>query len=159
MSNTAVAERELLLSRVMHAPAALVFNAWTESTQLEQWWSPPEYETQVREMSVEPEGRTRLIRRDPDGFEYPTTLVYADITAARSLTYMQSDEGDPEQDPSAFGVAVQFQEEGPESTRVTMSLVFKTSEQRDLAAHECDSGSGAYGTLRRLDQFLQEFLP
>ena len=159
MENTAVAERELVLSRVMHAPAALVFNAWTESSQLEQWWSPPEYETHVHEMSVEPDGRTRLVRRDPDGFEYPTTLVYADITAARSLTYMQSDEGDPGQDAAAIGVAVEFQEEGPESTRVTMSLVFKTAGQRDLAAHECDSGSGAYGALRRLDQFLQDFLP
>ena len=151
MENTAVAERELVLSRVMHAPAALVFNAWTESSQLEQWWSPPEYETHVREMAVEPDGRTRLIRRDPDGFEYATTLVYADITAAHTLTYMQ--------DATAFGVAVQFEEEGPESTRVTLSLVFKTAELRDRAALECDAGSGAYGALRRLDQFLQEFLP
>jgi uncharacterized protein YndB with AHSA1/START domain len=159
MENTAVAERELVLSRVMHAPAALVFNAWTESSQLEQWWSPPEYETHVREMAVEPDGRTRLIRRDPDGFEYATTLVYADITAAHTLTYMQTDEGDAEQDATAFGVAVQFEEEGPESTRVTLSLVFKTAELRDRAALECDAGSGAYGALRRLDQFLQEFLP
>ena len=153
------ADRELTVSRIVHAPAALAFNAWTEPTQLEQWWGPPDYETQVHEMTVEPKGKARLVMRDPDGFEYPTTLVYADIEAARSLSYMQSDDTDPDSDAATFGVAVRFEEEGLALTRVSMCMLFKTAAVRDRAASECDAGAGANETLRRLDQFLQEFLP
>ena len=120
---------------------------------------PPDCETRVHAMAVEPDGKTRLVVRDQDGFEHPTTLVYGHITAARSLPYMQSDDGDPDNGASAFGVALRFDEEGAELTRVTMTMLFKTPAVRDLAASECTAGFGAHETLGRLDQFLKAFLP
>ena len=156
---SASADREWSVSRVVYAPAALAFNAWTEPQQLEQWFGPPGCETVVQAMDVEPGGKTRLMMRDPDGFEKLTTLVYAGLTAARFLSYMQSDDGDSEDDAVSFGVSVRFEEEGPTRTRVTMTMLFKTAAVRDRAASECDAGAGAHDTLRRLDRFLQEFLP
>jgi uncharacterized protein YndB with AHSA1/START domain len=156
---SSAADRELVVSRVVRAPAALVFNAWIEPAQFEQWWGPPDYETRVHEMVVEPDGKTRFVMVDQDGFEYPTTLVYAGIEAARSLSYMQTDGSDPDDDAATFGVAVRFEDEGQEATRVTMSILFKTAAVRDRAAAESNTGAGAGETLRRLDQFLQDFLP
>jgi len=153
------ADRELVVSRVVHAPAALAFNAWTEPAQFEQWWGPPDRETVVHGMVVEPEGKTSLVMRDSNGFECPATLVYADIKAASALSYMQSDDGDPEDDAAAFGVSVRFEDVGPELTRVTMCMLFKTAAVRERAASECEAGSGAHASLGRLDRFLQAFQP
>ena len=144
------------MSCLVHAPAALAFNAWTEPSQFQQWWGPPGHETLLHEMEVEPDGKTRLVTRDPDGREHPTTLVYSGIKAAHSLSYMQSDDSDPDNDATTFGVAVRFEDEGLELTRVTMSMLFKTAAARDSAA---TTGSGANETLERLDRFLQAFLP
>ena len=148
------ADRELSVSRVVHAPAALAFNAWTESLQLEQWFGPPDCETVVQAMDVVPEGRTRLMVRDADGFERTITLIYSELTAAHVLSYLHSDDSDPDDDAASFGVAVQFEEEAP-----TMTMRFKTAAVRARAATACDAGAGACDTLRRLDRFLQEFLP
>ena len=85
------------------APVERVWQLWADPSQLEKWWGPPGYETLLHEMEVEPDGKTRLVTRDPDGREHPTTLVYAGIKAAHSLSYMQSDDSDPTmtQRPSA----------------------------------------------------------
>jgi len=153
------ADRGFVVSCVIHAPAALAFNAWIEPKQLEQWWGPAGFETLVHEMAVEPDGITRLVMRDADGVEYPNKLVYADITAGRLLSYMQSDDSDPDNDAAAFGVTVRFEDEGQEQTRVTMRMLFKTAAERDRVVNEYDAVSGANQTLQRLDQFLQAFLP
>lgn len=153
------ADRELVVSRIVRAPAALAFNAWIEPTQIEQWWGPPGYETQVHEMTVEPDGKTRLVMRDRNGFEYPTTLVYTGIEAACSLSYMQSDGSEPDNDAATFGVAVRFEGEGPASTRVTLYMKFKTAAVRDRAARENESSACANDMLGRLDRFLVAFLP
>ncbi len=156
---SSASERELVVSRIVGAPAALAFNAWIEPTQVEQWWGPPGCETHVHEMTVKPDGKARLVMRGPDGFESATTLIYSSIEAAHSLTYMQSDGGDPDNDAATFGVAVRFEEDGLESTRITMNMMFKTAAVRDRAASESESGGGANGQLGRLDRFLAAFLP
>ena len=78
-------DNEFEVSHVVHAPAALAFNAWIEPQQLARWWAPDGFETTVHEMAVEPGGTTRLVMRGPDGVEYPNKIVYAGIKAADSL--------------------------------------------------------------------------
>ncbi|MEO8855395.1 MAG: SRPBCC domain-containing protein [Burkholderiaceae bacterium] len=156
--DSATADRSIEVSRLIDAPAALVFNAWIEPKQLEQWWGPVGFETTVHEMDVEPEGITRLVMRGPDGVEYPNKFVYTDIKAAKLLSYMQSDDSDPDNDAAAIGVMVRFHEED-ERTRVTLRSVFKTVAERERVAHEHGAGQGAQQTLERLERFLKDFLP
>jgi uncharacterized protein YndB with AHSA1/START domain len=152
------ADREMVVSRLIDQPTALVFNAWTEPKQLEQWWGPEGFTTTVHEMDVAEDGITRLVMRGPDGVDYPNKLVYANIIAAKRLSYMQSDDGDADNDAAAFGVTVLFEEEAHQ-TRVTMHALFKTAAERDRVVQEGEALNGANQTLARLDQFLQTFLP
>lgn len=152
------ADREMVVSRLIDAPAALVFNAWTEPKQLEQWWGPDGFTTTVHEMDVVSEGITRLVMHGPDGVDYPNKLVYTDIKAAKLLSYMHSDDSDADNDAAAFGVTVLF--DGDEhQTRVTMHALFKTAAERDRVVKEYDALDGAEQTLDRLAKFLKEFLP
>ena len=152
------ADREMVVSRLIDAPAALVFNAWIEPKQLEQWWGPTGFTTTVHEMDVAEGGITRLVMQGPDGVDYPNKLVYTDIEAARRLSYMHSDDGDADNDAAAFGVTVSFEEEDNQ-TRVTLHALFKTAAERDRVVKEYDALQGANQTLGRLDKFLKEFLP
>ena len=152
------ADRELVVSRLIDAPAALAFNAWIEPKQLEQWWGPDGFQTTVHEMEVRPEGITRLVMHGPDGVDYPNKLVYTEIMAAKVLSYMQSDGSDSDNDAASFGVMVRFEEEGHQ-TRVTVHSLFKTAAERDRVEQEVEAISGATQTLARLEKFLKEFLP
>ena len=152
------ADREMVVSRLIDQPTALVFNAWTEPKQLEQWWGPNGFTTTVHEMDVVDGGITRLVMRGPDGVDYPNNLVYTDILAAKRLSYMHSNDGDPDNDAGAFGVTVLFDEEGLQ-TRVTMHALFKTADARERIVTAHDAVTGADQTLERLDRFLQAFLP
>ena len=152
------ADREIVVSRLIDAPTALVFNAWIETKQLEQWWGPAGFTTAVHEMDVTDGGITRLVMHGPDGVDYPNKLVYTDILAAKRLSYMQTDDGDLDNDAAAFGVTVLFEEESHQ-TRVTMHALFKTDTERKRVVNGCDAVTSANQTLERLDKFLQEFLP
>lgn len=153
------ADREIVVLRLIDAPAALVFNAWIEPHQLEKWWGPEGFRTSVHEMDVKPGGITRLVMRGPDGVEYPNRLAYAEVKAARLLTWLQSDDSDDDNDAATFGVAVHFEEEGLLRTRVTMQTLFKTAAERDRLARDADAVAGARQTLERLEKFLKDFLP
>lgn len=152
------ADREMVVSRLIDEPTALVFNAWTEPKQLEQWWGPDGFTTTVHEMDVVEGGITRLVMHGPDGVDYPNRLAYTSITAAKRLSYMHSDDGDADNDAAAFGVTVSFEDDG-HRTRVTMLALFKTAAERERVVKEYDALQGANQTLERLDKFLQEFLP
>ena len=152
------ADREMVVTRLIDAPAALVFNAWIEPSQLEHWWGPNGFKTTVHEMDVSEDGITRLVMQGPDGVDYPNKLAYTDILAAKRLCYMQTDDGDLDNDAAAFGVSVLFEEEGSK-TRITMHTLFKTAAECDFVVKEYDALAGANQTLERLDAFLKEFLP
>ena len=152
------ADREIVVSRLIDEPTALVFNAWIEPKQLEQWWGPNGFTTTVHEMDVVEGGITRLVMHGPDGVDYPNKLVYTNITAAKRLSYMHSDDGDADNDAAAFGVTVSFEDDG-HHTCVTMLALFKTAAERERVVKEYDALQGANQTLERLDKFLQEFLP
>ena len=43
-NNSTVSTTKLVITRVINAPCALVYRAWTDPKQMVQWWSPKEIE-------------------------------------------------------------------------------------------------------------------
>ena len=62
-----ISDRELVLTRLIDAPRAKLFRAWTEPELLKQWFAPLPYTTPVAELDVRPGGRCFVVMRDPDG--------------------------------------------------------------------------------------------
>ena len=157
-SVSSTAQREMVVSRLIKAPAALVFNAWIQPRQLEQWWGPNGFKTTVHEMDVQEGGITRIVMHGSDGVDYPNKFVYTDIQAGNLLSYTHSDDSDLDNDAATFEVKVEFDDEG-QQTRVTMFALFKTADERDRVVNEYDAVAGANQTLERLAKFLRAFLP
>jgi uncharacterized protein YndB with AHSA1/START domain len=81
------AGRELVLSRVVPVPRALVWRAWTEPELLKQWFAPRPWTTPKAEMDVRPGGTTRSVMRSPDGAEYDNSGVFLEVVPGERLVF------------------------------------------------------------------------
>ena len=60
---------DLTLQRVIRAPRAVVWRAWTEPSQLEQWWVPAPAVARVDRLEAQP-GGAFVTRISEDGVEF-----------------------------------------------------------------------------------------
>src|SRR5713226_6480380 len=84
---TASTERELTITRILDAPRALVFKAWTEAGHLAQWWGPKGFTNPVCEIDLRPGGALRIVMRAPDGAEYPMKGIFREIVPPSRLVF------------------------------------------------------------------------
>jgi uncharacterized protein YndB with AHSA1/START domain len=84
---TPTSDRELLLTRIIDAPRAKVFRAWTDPTLLKQWFAPLPYTTPVAELDVRPGGANLIVMRSPDGTELPHRGIYLEVVGNERLVF------------------------------------------------------------------------
>ncbi|MEX2609992.1 MAG: SRPBCC family protein [Gemmatimonadota bacterium] len=146
------AKRELVLSRVVDAPCALVFEAWTSPEHVDRWMGPRGYTTETLSMDVRVGGAWRYTMTGPDGTVYPNRVTYRAIEPPARLEYRH--DADTDEDPHGFDVWVSFaEEEEGRRTRVSMRMRLASKEARDFTI-----GFGAvelgYQTLARLAEHV-----
>jgi|SRR5271165_5096868 len=87
LTDSVAAERELIVSRVIDAPRALVFNAWTDPEQVARWWGPKGYVTVDSQMDIRPGGAYRSRMRSPEGVDHIKRGVYREIVAPERIVF------------------------------------------------------------------------
>jgi uncharacterized protein YndB with AHSA1/START domain len=80
-------DRELVLTRLINAPRAKVYRAWTEPELLKQWFAPLPYTTPVAELDVRPGGANLIVMRDPQGNDLPNSGVYLEVVKNERLVF------------------------------------------------------------------------
>ncbi|HUT41214.1 MAG TPA: SRPBCC family protein [Gammaproteobacteria bacterium] len=83
----ATADRELVLTRIIAAPRARLFRAWTEPGLLKQWFAPLPWTTPHAELDVRPGGASLVVMRDPDGNEIPNRGVYLEVIENERIVF------------------------------------------------------------------------
>ena len=143
-----LADRELVITRVLDAPRRLVFRAWTDPEQLARWWGPRGFTTIFSEADVRPGGAWRRRMRSSEGAECCGRGIYREIAAPERLvfTYAWEDaDGNPGHETV---VTVTFEALG-DKTRLTLrQAVFETVTSRD--AHD----GGWSSCLDRFAEYL-----
>jgi uncharacterized protein YndB with AHSA1/START domain len=86
-ANSAIADRELVLTRTFNAAPELVYRAWTEPELLKQWFAPRPFTTPVAETDVRPGGASLIVMRSPDGTDYPNRGVYLEVVKNERLVF------------------------------------------------------------------------
>lgn len=129
-----IAERELVLTRLIAAPRAKLWRAWTEPELLKQWFAPLPFTTPVAELDVRPGGRCLVVMRDPEGKDWPNPGVYLDVVANERLVFTDAyvSAWEPSTKPFMTSI-VTFADEG-QGTRYTARALHWTVEDRK--AHE-----------------------
>jgi uncharacterized protein YndB with AHSA1/START domain len=85
--DSAAADRELTVSRVIDAPRPLVFKAWTDAAQVARWWGPKGFTTVEYEMDVRPGGAYRLVMRSPEGTDHRKRGTYREIVEPERIIF------------------------------------------------------------------------
>jgi uncharacterized protein YndB with AHSA1/START domain len=129
----ALAERqtELTVTRVIDAPRALVFRAWTQPEHAAHWWGPQGFSTLSCQMDVRPGGNFRSSMRSPSGSIHTKRGVYRDVTAPERLvfTFAWEDEaGDPTHETI---VTVTFDDLGTRTRLTLHQALFESESLRD----------------------------
>src|SRR4029079_14392886 len=122
-AQSATADREIVISRVIGAPRDVVFEAFTEVRHLSRWWGPEGFTTTTRAFEFRVGGEWDFEMHGPDGTDYQEWISWTEITPPeRSARH----HGESRGDPNAFSSVLEFVPDGG-ATRIELRTVFPTT--------------------------------
>ena len=130
-------ELEIRVERIFDAPRAHVFSVWTDPELIPEWWGD---QTVVEEMEVRPGGKWRfntaygVVEGEFREVEPPARLVQTFQNHLQTL---------------------EFEELGEERTKLTQTMRFASTEERDTTM-QYGVEEGAKGGFARIDAVLQK---
>ena len=126
---------DLTLERVIAAPPALLYRAWTEPALLVQWFTPEPWQTVRAECDVRPGGSSLIVMRGPDGSEHPNRGVYLEVVPNRKIVFTDAyvRAWEPSGKPFMTGT-IEFHDLGNGSTRYAARVSHWSAEDRDAHA-------------------------
>jgi uncharacterized protein YndB with AHSA1/START domain len=80
-------EREVLITRRLAAPRALVFRAFTDPTHLARWWGPRGFTAPECELDLRVGGALCIVMQAPDGQRFPMTGVIDELDPPERFAY------------------------------------------------------------------------
>ena len=151
-AQSAMADREIVISRVIDAPRELVFEAFTEVRHLSRWWGPEGFSTTTRSFEFRVGGEWDFVMHGPDGTDYQEWIIWRKIAPPERIALLH---GESRDDPNAFESVLTFEPAG-EETRTVMHTVFPTKELRDEAVEKYHAIEGGEQTLHNLAAYVAE---
>lgn len=85
-----MAQKQLIITRTLNAPRALVFKVWTEAEHLAQWWGPKGFTLVVSNLDFRPGGLFHYCMKSPDGFVMWGRFDYREIIAPEKIVFTNS---------------------------------------------------------------------
>jgi uncharacterized protein YndB with AHSA1/START domain len=146
----------MIVSRVVNAPRALVFEAWTDPNHLEHWWGPDGFTTTTSAFDMRPGGVWRFVMHGPDGRDYENRITFDAVEKPERIRYHHG--GGDDVEPVQFRTTVTFEDLGNNRTRITLHAVFPSAAERDRVVKEYGADNGATQTLARLADYVARHL-
>lgn len=81
------ADLDLQISRVLRAPRAALWRAWTEPGLLRQWWCPKPWTTEVVAFDPRPGGAFHTLLRGPDGSTSDNPGCFLEVEPAACISF------------------------------------------------------------------------
>jgi uncharacterized protein YndB with AHSA1/START domain len=78
---------DLVLERLVAAPAAFLWRGWTVPEQLKKWFTPAPWKTVDCEIDLRPGGKFRTVMRGPEGQEVDNVGCYLEIIPNQKLVW------------------------------------------------------------------------
>lgn len=152
-------DREIVLTRVLHAPRELVWQAWTDPKHVVNWWGPRGFTTTIETMDFRVGGAWKHVMHGPDGANYPNKSIFKEIVPLERITYSHGGGREDGGAPGAnFTATWTFETVGPRQTRLTGRMVFPSAEARDLVVKEYGAIEGGRQTLERASEYVAGLL-
>ena len=151
-AETATADREIVISRVIDASRELVFEAFTEVRHLSQWCGPDGFTTTTRSFEFREGGVWDFVMHGPGGTDYAEWITWTEIVPPERIALRH---GESRDDPNVFESTLTFAPHGT-ATRIEMRTVFPTTQLRDQAVEQYHAIEGGEQTLSNLAAYVTE---
>ena len=149
MAASTSADRELVVSRLIDAPPALVFRAWTQPEHIARWWGPQGFTTIYCDMDIRIGGRYRFGMRSPEGTEHWKVGVFREIVEPERVVFTFAWEASDGTPGHELLTTVTFTEQDGQTLLTLRQAVFETTDGRD------DHGRGWTSCLERFAEYMQ----
>ena len=127
-----LADRELVITRILDAPPSLVFKLWTDPAQVTRWLGPRGFTATRMERDLRPGGAWRAcLRRDETGGELWQGGVYREVVEPERLVFTFAWDGADGRPGHETLVTITFAEHAGKTTMTFCQAVFESVEQRD----------------------------
>jgi uncharacterized protein YndB with AHSA1/START domain len=142
---------EIRIARIYDAPVGAVWDAWTDSEQVAEWWGPRGFTLTTHSKDLRPGGSWIYTMHGPDGVDYPNKTLYLEVDKHSKLVY---DHGGNDDRPPMFRVTVLFSEiDG--KTKMEMSMTLPTPEAAE-ETRKFIKKAGGDSTWDRLAEYLEK---
>ena len=140
--------RTLTIEKTFNAPLKLVWEAWSQSEHIGQWWGPKGMDTKVIVHEFKVGGHWKYVMQMPNGGEFITEGIYSEIIEHEKIV------SSADFKPMTEGVElhVHFEESGAQ-TKFTFKVIHETEayckQQEQMGFY-----NGWGSTFERLDEFV-----
>jgi uncharacterized protein YndB with AHSA1/START domain len=132
-------EFDLVLERMLDAPADLVWKAWTTPEHIKQWWAPRPYQTPECEIELRPGGKFYTRMTGPDGFDFSGTACILEVEPGKRIIwsttmkdgYRPNEFKDDGCTGFPFTAIHTFEDAGDGKTRYTARVMHANQKDRD----------------------------
>lgn len=126
MANLAgVAERTMVLQRVIKAPVSMVWGAWMNAESLPKWWGPDGFSCRTSRIDLRAGGEWVFDMIAPDGTVFPNYHKYGPMVPGQRLSYTLHW---GENGPKHADAWASFEDVGG-ATKVTLGMVMATAQE------------------------------
>jgi uncharacterized protein YndB with AHSA1/START domain len=151
------AENEIFLSRILHAPRELVWEAWTNPRHVANWWGPRGFTNTTKRHDFRVGGYWEHTMHGPDGTNYPNKARFLEIVPLERITFLLgggSDLEDDERRGATFRATWTFETVDGDKTRLSGRMVFPSKEARDRVVRDFGAVEGGKQTLERAAEYV-----
>lgn len=147
-------DREVVIARVVDADPNTAFQAWTDPTQIVQWFGPEGFNTETHEIDIRAGGLWRFDMVAPDGTRFSNRMAFLRIETPRLIEVQHGTDSDD--DPDAFQMLVTFDAQSNGKTVITLRQMHPTPQRRTTVI---GFGAVEYGaqTLSKLANHVMQF--
>lgn len=147
---------DLVLSRTIAVPRALVWRAWTDPAILPQWFAPRPWTTVACEIDLRLGGAFRTTMRSPEGQEFPSAGCILEVVHERRLAFTDALQPGFRPSEKPFFTAIVTMEDAPGGgTIYTARALHRNDADRDAHA----AMGFEFGWNQCLDQLVEVMQP
>lgn len=142
--------RTITIKRTFNAPISLVWEAWTQSEHIAEWWSPKGIKTKVVEHDFKIGGKWKYIMPMPNGQEFIAEGEYTEIVVLEKIV------SSADFKPMTEGVEIQsLFKANDNKTDFTFNVIHPTEEYK-IQQEKMGIMNGWGSVFDRLDELLKK---
>jgi uncharacterized protein YndB with AHSA1/START domain len=141
-------DREVIVSRLLNAPIALVWKVWTDPNHIKNWWGPNGFTNTITKMEMVPNGSWNLVMHGPDGTDYENESVFTEVIWHKKIVYRHLNIHE-------FTATITFEARGNQ-TFIHWQMLFDTPEELIRIAKMYPIHEGLKQNVQKLEAYLLE---